>query len=61
MSGACRMHERDEKCVQNLSENLKGKKSLVRPKHRWDLTQSHILQGVKKVVKDRGVQITARR
>jgi hypothetical protein len=35
MNGAYSMHERDEKCIQNYSEDLK-EISIIIPRNRWE-------------------------
>jgi hypothetical protein len=36
MGRLCRSHGRNEKCIRNLVRKLEGKRTLGRPRHRWE-------------------------
>jgi len=36
MGGAYRIHGRDQKCIQNVDRSLEGKRTLGRPRRRWE-------------------------
>jgi hypothetical protein len=36
MGGACDMHGREEKCIQDVGWKPEGNRALGRPMHRWE-------------------------
>ena len=46
MEGACSVYGEQKKCVQGFGEETRGKKSLGRPRHRWEDNTKMDLQEV---------------
>jgi len=46
MGAACSTYEGEERCIQGLVGNAEGKRSLGRPRLRWDDNIKIVLQDV---------------